>query len=97
MSQFYGDFVTGSVGSGLFFAEYYFSGLWYWHSAHHFSLLHPLSIHFLPLIKRIIFFNHSVSVTVICFDFIMGGLLSFSLQHNRLAVREYSNGICAEN
>ncbi len=65
MCQFYGDFVTGSVGSGLFFAEYYFSGLWYWHSAHHFSLLHPLSIHFLPLIKRIIFFNHSVSVTVI--------------------------------
>ena len=65
MCQFYGDFVAGAVGSGVFFAEYYFSGLWYWNSGHHFSLLHPLSIHFLLLIKRIVVFNHRVSVTVI--------------------------------
>ena len=65
MCQFYGDFVTGAVGIGLFFAEYYFLGLWYSHFAYHFSLLHPLFSHFLQLIKRILVCNHSVPVTVI--------------------------------
>ena len=54
MCQFYGDFVAGAAGSGLLFAEDYFLDLWYLHFAHQFSLLHPLFINFLPLIKRIV-------------------------------------------